>query len=166
MWQTYSVTLLQPTTDGNKNNWRKHCCFSQSICKGRKILYIWHFHLTAGTFNNFLGYYVHKRRVLNDPTKTVDIYKHIKYWCLAWDWDRIELVTKQRSHLPRCCIVKTSINSFSISFSILIQQPFWNEWMHLLDDFPSLVLQEEMEETVVDALKTRGKLCKLCHVSS
>lgn len=38
--------------------------------------------------------------------------------------------------------------------------------MHLLDDFSSLVLEEEMEKTVVDALKARRKLCKLRHVSS
>lgn len=37
--------------------------------------------------------------------------------------------------------------------------------MHVLDDFSSLVLQEEIEKTVVDALKTREELCKFCHVS-
>lgn len=72
--QTYWGTLLQPTTDSNKNNWRKYCCSLQNIFKWRKILYIWHFHLTAGTFHNLLGY-IHKRRVLNNPKKAVHIYK-------------------------------------------------------------------------------------------
>lgn len=80
-------------------------------------LFIW----PAGSSHHLLGYYVHNRRAINNPQKQLTSIKQIKYWCLAWDLGRTELVTKQRNRLPECYIVKkhqkvSSTNYFSVSF--------------------------------------------------